>query len=59
MFEAHENFEIVLYRAIHGKEITPEEIQIAIDSSKTDEFRYYKIPILIYIYLRAIEKIKF
>ena len=59
MFEAHEKFEIVLYRAIHGKEITPEEIQMAIDSSKTDEFRYYKIPILIYIYLRAIEKIKF
>lgn len=59
MFEDHENFEIVLHKNINGIEMMPEEVKLAIESVKNDEFKYYKIPILIFIYLKTIEKIKF
>lgn len=58
-FESHENFEIILFKFINEKSIILEEIKTAINMYKNDEFRYYKIPILVFIYFKTLEEFKF
>ena len=57
-FEDTETFEMIMFKYINGMDILIQEIVNSITTNKNDEYSYFKIPILIYIYLRTLERYK-
>ncbi len=57
-FEDTETFEMIMFKYINGMDILIPEIVNSITTNKNDEYSYFKIPILIYIYLRTLERYK-
>ena len=57
-FEDTETFEMIMFKYINGMDILIPEIVNSITINKNDEYSYFKIPILIYIYLRTLERYK-
>lgn len=51
-------FGINLFKYIHGQDIHINEVELAIESISSDEYKYFKIPILCFIYMRLLNDIK-